>query len=134
MLLATCSTQAMPTSSVFCHVWKRVFEESKLEPPEDVVQSFLGHYDPSAWDWCVASQFTEELAGKCLASLRHTGTGKDGIHNFCSKYGNEYCAKYIVKLFDAFCNGEALPLDINEGLFVYLQKKSKMRKHLTAFL
>ena len=98
---------------------------SKLEPPEDVVNAFFIHYDPSIWDWSKAVQFTQHLVEKYIASLRHIGTGMDGIHNFCSKSGNSECVRYIVRLFDAFTNGEPLPLDINDGLFVFLQKSDR---------
>ena len=57
--------------------------------------------------------------------MRHTGIGKDGTHTFSSKYGNAECVRYIVRLFDAFCNGEPLPLDINHGRFVLLQKSDR---------
>ena len=142
---------------IVSHFWKRVFGESKPEPPEHMVDTFLCHYDSSKWDWNKAHQFSQHLAELYIASLRHTGTGKDGIHNYCFKFGNVECVRFIVRLFDAFCNGagsvktpccqvgagsarkgscqvgagstfcngENLPLDINDGLFVFLQKNDK---------
>ena len=84
-------------------------------------EEIMTGYDVNKWDWSKAIPFSETLVEKYIQHLKHTGTGKDGIHNFRFRFGAKYVIKYLVTLFDAFCNGIALPTDINEGLFCFLE-------------
>ena len=70
-------------------------------------------------------QFNQHLAEKYIAASRHTGTGKDEIHNSAFKYGSAECVKHIAKLFDAFTKGQLLLSVINKRLFVVLQKSDR---------
>jgi len=105
--------------------WEKVFGHLHSPPPEEHVNFFLAMYDCAKWDWRKCVNFSEHLAQMYVQSLRHTGTGKDGIHNFCFRFGCRSSTEFIVRLFDAFANNMPLPTDINEGLFVFLAKGDK---------
>ena len=47
------------------------------------------------------------------------------MHNFCLKCGGTYVEQYTVRLIDGFFNCRPLPLDISDGLFVFLSKAGK---------
>ncbi len=89
----------------------------------------LVNYDINKWNWDKAKQFDIHLVEAYIAHLRHTGCGKDGIHNFCFRYGDLRSTQYLVRLFDAFTSGVSLPRDINDGLFCFLSKADRMTWH-----
>ena len=63
-------------------------------------------------------------------SLKHTGTGKDGIHNFCLKFGCRSTLLFGMRLMDAHMNCKPLPADINDGLFAFASNTDKDDDHL----
>ncbi len=94
-------------------------------PLDEDLSEPLANYDLDKWQWYKAKQFDAHLVTAYIAHLRHTGSGKDGIHNFCYRYGDVHSERFIVRLFDAFTSGEALPFDINDGVFCFLSKADK---------
>ena len=107
------------------HVWKKVFGSRTLPPLDSELNDLLSSYDTNKWNWDKAKQFDIHLVVAYIAHLRHTGSGKDGIHNFCFRFGDLRSTKFLVRLFDAFTNGDSLPADINDGLFCFLSQADK---------
>ena len=109
------------------HFWRRVFCRTSLQLDMKKLEQFFIHYDPSKWDWSKAPGFDRALVEAYVMHLKHTGTGKDGIHNYCYKFGTKHVIDFLVFLFQAFTaepgSGPILPSDINDGLFCYPDEK-----------
>lgn len=102
--------------------WYEVFSIACVLPEEHALNEIFAVYDCNKWDWSKLQQFLMKLAELSLKTLNTTSAGKDGIHNYCFKYGGKDVLAYVVRLFNTFVNGGPLLQDINEGLFVFLSK------------
>ena len=105
--------------------WVKVFGTASELPSPDIISRCMSSYDTSKWDWNLAAQFDPLLVSHYLQKLKHTGSGKDGVHSFCFKLGGQYVVQYLVRLIDGFFNCKQLPEDINDGLLVFLSKADK---------
>ena len=109
------------TQAVINH-WKQTFATTIPEASPHDIAHLLNGYPRDKWDWSKCTPFTRHLASEYVSKLKHTGTGKDGIHNYCFKNGGTYAIDYVVKLMDAHFNCRSRPADINDGLFAFLSK------------
>ena len=105
--------------------WQRIFGKELTLDDELLADHIIAGYDINKWDWSKAVPFSQNLVGNFVSRLKHTGTGKDGVHNFCFRFGGETVIRYLVKLIDAYFNEQPLPEDINDGLFVFLSKADR---------
>ena len=106
--------------------WSKVFGIACVLPEEHALNGIFGMYGCNKWDWSKLQQFSIKLAELYLKTLKTTSAGKDGIHNYCFKYGGKNVFAYVVRLFHTFKNGGLLPQDINEGLFVFFRRLARM--------
>ena len=74
--------------------WKRVFAICIPPSSAEEVAHMLEDYPRDKWDWTKCVTFTRQMAMDYLETLKHTGTGKDGIHNYCYRY----CGPFVVDL------------------------------------
>ncbi len=107
------------------HIWKKVFGTRALPPLQADLDELLSAYDTNKWDWGAAKQFDINLVIAYVAHLRHTGSGKDGIHNFCFKYGDRRSIEYLVRLFHE--RGCCTPSRYKRRLILFLIKSRQGR-------
>ncbi len=110
--------------------WGHVFAKCHSPPSEDELAHLMDSYDTTKWDWSKRLNFDMFLMERYVDSLKHTGTGKDGIHNFCLKFGCRNTLLFGMRLMDAHMNCKNLPADINDGLFVFASATYKEDDHL----
>ena len=104
------------------HTWKKIFGSVHANPAEhdlDILNQYAAY---KTWNWNGMLNPHVELIDDYLFSLKHTGLGKDGVHNYCWKYGGEHAKHFIIRLLDAHTTRGERPDDVNEILKIFPPK------------
>ena len=105
------------------HVWAKVFGAVHADPVTGNRAMLDDYISDNKWDWSRLLTPSYDMLETYLSTLKHTGLGKDGILNFCWKYGNADTTGFLFRLLDAHFANDVRPDDINEMLKIFSLKK-----------
>jgi len=103
-------------------VWGRIFGE-RYESDRDDCDFFLADYQRQVgWSWADAIPPSIDSGTAYLGALKPCSAGRDGIVNAAWKHGGPHASRYIHDLLVAHTHNLPRPIDINDGLFVFIPK------------
>ena len=98
------------------HAWSRIFGVVHAEPNVQNDDLLYEYCINKSWDFNLILRPSMEMLDDYLVYLKNTGTGKDGIHNWCWKFGGFHTRHFLWRLLDAHLADLERPDDINEIL------------------
>ena len=85
-------------------MWSKIMGSIHAHPTQ-CDRSILDLYsEHRSWNWPLMLTATYKMLEEYLRNLKHTGLGKDGIHNCCWNFGSEHTNSFLVCLTGcSFC-------------------------------
>ena len=112
-------------TSVVVRAWYKVFVAASERPPLQELEEISSITILQNGTWHLLRNVVVISFAAHIDSLEHISAGKDGLHNYCYKYGGKSVLQILARLIDSFLNDQPPPAGAREGLILFLPEGEK---------